>query len=413
MSNKPLVSVIIPFLNTERFIQETIESVFAQTYDNWELLLVDDGSTDTSTELALRYAGQHPGQVRYLEHDGHQNRGASASRNLGSSNAKGEYIAFLDADDVWLPHKLERQVAILESQPEAAMVYGPGLWWYSWTGNPEDIQRDHMQELGVQPNILIRPPKLLTLLLQNKVDVPSSMAILVRREVLERVGGSEEGCRSIYDDQVVFAKIGLEAPVYIAGECWYWYRQHPNQRCYVTSQTGQYHSARLAFLNWLGEYMSRQGVNDGEVWQAYHDTSINFALDYYDLGDFEQGARCLSEALQYAPQRFDDVAKLAYAMMVLHNGLAPEVKDPLQFARDLFEPIRPTAQVRRLLRKVLGQINADLAFRHYQAEELSQVWRHALGAVIHDPSWLRNRGLARIALEGLLGSDMVARIRSR
>src|SRR5689334_21837766 len=125
MNEQSLVSIIIPFLNAERFIEDAIESVRAQSYDAWELLLVDDGSTDSSTRLAQRYAQQHPQKVRYLQHDRHQNRGLSASRNLGISEARGEFIAFLDADDVWLPHKLARQRAILDSQPEAAMVYGP------------------------------------------------------------------------------------------------------------------------------------------------------------------------------------------------------------------------------------------------------------------------------------------------
>src|SRR5829696_811917 len=102
MNSKPLVSSVMIFFNAERFIREAIESVFAQTYDNWELLLVDDGSTDDSTQIALHYAEQYPERVRYLEHPGHQNRGMSASRNLGVSQAKGEYIALLDADDVWL-----------------------------------------------------------------------------------------------------------------------------------------------------------------------------------------------------------------------------------------------------------------------------------------------------------------------
>lgn len=268
MSNKPLVSVIISFLNGEEFIQEAIESVFAQTYDNWELLLVDDGSTDASTEVALQYAEHHPRKVRYLEHDGHQNRGASASRNLGSSNAKGEYIAFLDADDVWLPHKLEEQAAILESHPEAAMVYGPALYWYTWTASRDDIHHDLMQELGVQSNTLIEPPELLTLFLRNEGATPCPSGILVRRNINENIGGFEEAFRSIYDDQVYCAKLGLEAPVLASDKCWHWYRQHPNQRCRVTVQTGQYHSARLAFLNWLQEYLSRQGVKDGEVWTA-------------------------------------------------------------------------------------------------------------------------------------------------
>src|SRR3954449_4406587 len=110
LSSRPVVSVIIIFLNAEQFLREAVESVFGQLYDKWELLLVDDGSTDGSTQLARRYAAHPSGKVRYLEHAGHQNRGMSAARNLGIRHAGGEYIGFLDADDVWLPQKLQEQV---------------------------------------------------------------------------------------------------------------------------------------------------------------------------------------------------------------------------------------------------------------------------------------------------------------
>ena len=89
MSSKTIVSVIIPFLNAEKFIREAIESVLRQSYDNWELLLIDDGSTDGSTEVALMYTERHPGKVRYFEHKDHQNRGTCASRNLGIRHASG------------------------------------------------------------------------------------------------------------------------------------------------------------------------------------------------------------------------------------------------------------------------------------------------------------------------------------
>jgi len=106
MDNQPLVSVIIILLNEEKFIAEAIDSVFAQDYDNWELLLVNDGSTDNSTNTALDYAQKNPQKVCYLEHPNYENCGMSASRNLGIEIAKGKFIAFLDADDIWLPGKL-------------------------------------------------------------------------------------------------------------------------------------------------------------------------------------------------------------------------------------------------------------------------------------------------------------------
>ena len=273
MNNKPLVSVIIIFWNAEEFIQEAIESVFDQTYDQLELLLVDDGSTDASTEIALRYAEQHPLKVRYLEHAGHQNRGMSASRNLGIRHAKGEYIAFLDADDVYLPQKLKEQVPLLQSHPEAAMLFGRTQMWFSWTGQPEDIERDYLTEFDFLPNTLVEPPTLLTQFVQNERYLPCTGSVLLRRDIIERVGGFEEEFRDAYEDMVFYAKVYLKEPVFVAGECWDRYRQHPNNSFAISFKTGQFHPskpnpARKTYLNWLSEYLSKQGVNDTEVWQV-------------------------------------------------------------------------------------------------------------------------------------------------
>jgi glycosyltransferase involved in cell wall biosynthesis len=273
MGSKPLVSGIIIFLNEEEFIKEAIESVFAQTYDNWELLLVDDGSIDGSTAIARWYAEKYPMKVRYLEHDGHQNLGMSASRNKGIRNAKGEYIAFLDADDIWLSPKLEQQVALLDSQPEAAMVFGPTEFWYSWTGNPEDIERDGMREINVQANTLFKPPTLLTLLLQNKASTPATCSVLVRLEVFKHTGEFEEAFRGMYEDQAFFAKVYLKVPVFVTSKCWDKYRQHQNSCCSVAEKTGQFHRvnpnpAHFTFLKWVESYLSEQEVENTKVWKA-------------------------------------------------------------------------------------------------------------------------------------------------
>jgi glycosyltransferase involved in cell wall biosynthesis len=109
-----LVSIVMPFLNPPvAFMHAAIESVLAQSYPEWELLLVNDGSRGESVALAREYALQYPEQIRYLEHDGARNRGHSASRNVAIQQAKGEYIALLDADDLWLAGKLEEQIKIM------------------------------------------------------------------------------------------------------------------------------------------------------------------------------------------------------------------------------------------------------------------------------------------------------------
>ena len=112
-----LVSVVINFFNEERFLAEAVDSVYAQTFHDWELLLIDDGSSDRSSDIARGYAEHDPARVRYLEHPGHANRGAGASRNVGVHAARGEWVAFLDGDDIWLPERLERSVALAAGAP--------------------------------------------------------------------------------------------------------------------------------------------------------------------------------------------------------------------------------------------------------------------------------------------------------
>jgi len=266
MTAKPLVSGIIIFLNDERFIRDAIESVFRQTYDNWELLLVDDGSWDGSSAIARGYAEEYPGRVRYLQHEGHANRGTSTSRNLGIRSGKGEYMAFLDSDDVWLPRKLEEQVFILESQPSTGMVYGAIQYWHSWSG--ADFPKDHVPSLGIAANTLVLPPRLLTLYLQGKTRTASASDILVRRSTIERVGGFEEDFRGAYDDQAFLAKVCLKAPVLVAGECWHRYRQHPGSCMAGMRKARTKHALGLGYLGWLEKYLVEQDIEDAELWAA-------------------------------------------------------------------------------------------------------------------------------------------------
>ncbi|CAN5854999.1 hypothetical protein BH20GEM3_BH20GEM3_09380 [soil metagenome] len=273
------VSVITIFLNGERFIEEAIRSVFAQTYTDWELLLVDDGSTDASTAIARRYAAAHPQKVRYLEHPGHQNRGAAASRNLGVRNAQGEYIAFLDSDDVYLPHKLEEQVPLLDSLPEAAMLYGRARLWHTWNDNPEDMWRDELTKAAPRGkrNTLIQPPELFTCNMRDPHCYPTPSSVLARREAIDAVGGFEESFRNTFEDMTLFLKILLHFPVFVADRCWDLYRQHPDSCWAVAKKKGQYrpgrpYPAREAFLHWLETYLESRGMRGTKAWKELQKT---------------------------------------------------------------------------------------------------------------------------------------------
>lgn len=147
-----LVSIIMPSYNTAKFISETIDSVLAQTYENWELIIVDDCSKDDTDAVVAKY---QESRIRYLKNEA--NSGAAVSRNRALREAKGRWIAFLDSDDLWTPEKLQKQIRFMEennysysytnyveideqSQPLGVKVTGPkritkaGMYAYCWLG---------------------------------------------------------------------------------------------------------------------------------------------------------------------------------------------------------------------------------------------------------------------------------------
>ena len=260
---RSLVSVVVIFYDDERFLAEAIESVLAQTYPHWELILADDGSSDASTAIARRYATTDPQRIRYVEHPGHVNRGISATRNLGIAVTGGDYVAFLDSDDVWEPHKLAEQVAILEAHPDVGLVIGASLYWHSWSG--EAASADRLRPIGAPQDAVARPPELATRLYPlGKGVAPCPSTILVRRELLQRVGGFEAHMPGLYDDQGFLAKAYLQTPVYVSSTCWDRYRRHADAIT-LTSSEAQYHAARRYFLEWYEEYLTERDGPSREI----------------------------------------------------------------------------------------------------------------------------------------------------
>jgi len=275
----PLVSVIIIFLNEAKFIEEAIASIISQIYTHWELLLTDDGSTDNSTNIAKNYATQYPDQIRYLEHPNHENRGMSATRNLGIRNAQGKYIAFLDGDDVWLPNKLTEQIDLLEKYPEVAMLYGRTQFWFDWL--PDNPCRQLFSLAPADPDPLtitskifdqvIEPPSQLLLYLEDRNIYPCSCSMIVRRSVFENMGYFEEQFRNANEDMVFHSKVFLQYPVYVSSQCWDRYRMHPNSYWRTAWREGQGKEAeqtgRFNYLTWLEGYLHEQKITDPVVWQ--------------------------------------------------------------------------------------------------------------------------------------------------
>jgi glycosyltransferase involved in cell wall biosynthesis len=251
----PLVSVVVPFRNVEQFLRETIESVIAQTYSQWELILVDDASSDASSAIARQYAEREPDRIRVIRHPNNANLGASATRNAGIRVARGPLIAFLDGDDVWLPTKLAAQVALLAEHPDVGMLYGETEYWYSWTGHDEDRSKDLFPNLGVDRTTVVDPPTLLVRCLLGEAAVPCTCSIILRREAIERAGGFEDRFTGMFDDQAFYAKVMLTERVLVATERWDRYRRHPASLYSTAKRAGTVRADRLAYLAWLRDYV--------------------------------------------------------------------------------------------------------------------------------------------------------------
>jgi glycosyltransferase involved in cell wall biosynthesis len=263
----PRISVILAFLNGERFLAESIETVLKQDYADWELILIDDGSGETATAIARDYAERHPGKIRYLEHEGHANRGVTVSRNLGVAQARGELIALLDGDDIWEPNKLGEQVAIIDRHPEVGMVCGTVISWYSWDGGI-----DRLIPTGHARDRVLRPPEAaLNLYPLGKANAPTPSDMLVRRDLLLEIGGFDArftGPLQLYEDQVLLAKIYLAAPVYFASKAWLHYRQHQNSCVANVRRQGLYSNVRLHFLEWYRAYVAERPSTNAAVLRA-------------------------------------------------------------------------------------------------------------------------------------------------
>lgn len=259
----PRVSVIVPFLDGEEFLAEAIDSVLAQTFTVLELLLVDDGSGPAATGIARRYARQHPERVRYLDHEGHVNRGLSATRNAGLAAARGELIALLDADDVWRdPAKLASQVAILDAHPELGLVCGAVRYWRSWS-NP--AAGDVIVPTGHVADRVVAPPEAsLALYPLGSAAAPCPSDLVFRRQLALDVGGFEAhftGQLQLYEDQAFLAKVYLRAAVWFASDVWLDYRQH--ERSLMAQWSSRYAEVRGYFLRWFADHLAEHRAAAG------------------------------------------------------------------------------------------------------------------------------------------------------
>ncbi|MDJ0701851.1 MAG: glycosyltransferase [Leptolyngbyaceae cyanobacterium MO_188.B28] len=188
----PLISVVIPVFNGEATILETIESVLSQTFSDFEIIVINDGSQDSTLKIVSNIADPRLKVFTY------PNAGLAASRNRGVKQSQGEYIAFLDADDLWTPDKLGAQLSRLQDNPEVAVVYS----WTDFINEYSDFLRP-AAHFTVSGNVL---PKLL---LTNFLDNGSNP--LIRKQALIDVGGLDESLKAA-EDWDLYLRLAVRHP---------------------------------------------------------------------------------------------------------------------------------------------------------------------------------------------------------
>jgi len=262
----PLVSVITAVYNQENFLKETIECVINQTFRDWEYILVDDGSSDKSGQIAKEYAKNHPGKIIYLEHENHVNKGVSATRNLGLQEAQGEYIALIDGDDLWGPEKLQRQVKIFQENPQVGLVCESSYYWKNGSDKVVDSVK---KPVGVPGNRIYNQPELvLKLHPLGKGEAPCVGGIIMKTSVIKALGGFEKsfvGKNSLYEDQAFLIKIYLTEPVFVSSDCNNIYRLHHESAMHSIIAQGHALQGRHFFLKWLSAYLTDQQIQNRAV----------------------------------------------------------------------------------------------------------------------------------------------------
>jgi glycosyltransferase involved in cell wall biosynthesis len=224
------VDVIIPAFNAARYLPSAIESVISQTFDDWQILVVDDGSTDNTEEVVAPFLARLGPRIRYIKQD---NRGVSVARNTAILASTAEFIALLDADDVWLPCRLSESLKVLAERPQAGLAYGligtidpEDRLGSLWAGNPAHA------EGHIAPYIYMRA-----------VELPSP-TITLRRKCIDEVGAFDESLR-VTEDRDLWLRIALRYEVAFVPTILALYRVSPSS---LSTDPNRMLQAQLKFI---------------------------------------------------------------------------------------------------------------------------------------------------------------------
>ena len=379
----PLVSVVMPSYNQADYIAEAIASVQAQTFGDWELIVIDDGSRDNTGQVV---AGIHEPRLRYVYQD---NQERSRSRNNGIRLARGQYIAFLDADDLWLPEFLEKQLARLAAAPQAGMSF-TGVHDVDPQGRVVLSRPASLPAAGDQLSVVT------ALMFGNRVAMPG--CALVRAECLAVTGGFDEHM-SAGEDWELWLRLALRYPLVCVPEPLVCYRR------YFINQAARWSSRGMVEAYERMVLKAFESLDQPEL-AALKPTALGQA--YWRgawlrnaLGASDDARALMTKAREQQPEFFAPpfgplVESVAYLADEIYD-LATPLDEALTCIARLFANLPEWAgYLRPLERAAAGQYCGLHVFRAYERRQWPDVRRAARLAVANRPGWLANRGFRSV-----------------
>jgi glycosyltransferase involved in cell wall biosynthesis len=307
-NNNPCVTVIVPVYNSVHLLPAALETVFNQTFQDFEIILIDDGSTDGSLELLKTYESR----ARVLTQT---NSGASSARNKGIAMAHGEFIAFLDSDDLWDPKKLEMQVAVFRENPETGVCFTDCLYFDAtkeWDGN----FRRYPNLNGMVFDALL-------------VDhFVSTSAVMVRHDCLKDVGVFDEtliGC----EDYNLYLRLAQKYPYRFIPEPLVKLRCHEGN---LSNNLPQMCRDEISNLDKIAEMFPEMEIPKNKI---KSDIFFRFGQYYFDANDFRSAKKAFRAAIKFKPKKFT-----AYIYLLL-SIMPSALRSPL---RNIVRSLRGTRQ---------------------------------------------------------------------
>ena len=386
----PKVSVIIPAYNMADTIIQSVESVLCQTYADLEVIVVDDASTDTTTEIL---AGVSDPRLRVIRMPA--NAGPSAARNTGIRAAIGDLIAFLDADDIWLPTKVAKQVILFEQDPALGLAYCGA-----------HIVDRSLRYLRTQAAGEVWPPAgaraFRRIALRQSFIVAPLSTMILRKACFDEVGLFDEGIVQAEEWDLAF-RMAYWWGIGFVPEPLVLYRMtgHFNPQKRLSRHIGQAHEITIqrAFAR-LGDLPELEPLKT----QVLLDTWWSVALYHYAVGQPKLAHNEFAKIAAYSPEYLDFERSprlrttLAYVAWGLYDTITP-LKEALAFVDYSFDHWPPTVRYHSAdRRRVKAEVAAITAFDSYPRGEGRRVVQAIGLALIFDPSLLRNCGLLKLPL---------------